>query len=136
MTKELVLENKWEVSRSLENSLPLDLVQWRFAGGKWSEPQPILLSQKQLRAEMGLLDISGSGLAQPWIRYAEPSPVPARPIELRFTFRVDKLPENGLDLVVESAETLRDLREREARGQRGQRAGGWRRAWTGSRWST
>ncbi len=104
VTKELVLENRWEVSRSLENSLPLDLVQWRFAGGKWSEPLPILLAQKQLRTEMGLIDISGAGLAQPWVRYAEPSKVPARPVELRFTFRVDKLPENGLDLVVESAE--------------------------------
>ncbi len=76
VSKELALENRWEVSRSLENSLPLDLCQWRFAGGKWSEPLPILLAQKQLRTEMGLLDISGSGLAQPWVRYAEPEQGP------------------------------------------------------------
>jgi len=104
VVKEIPLPETWEVSRSLENSLPLDLCQWRFARGKWSEPMPVLLAQKQLRAEMGLLDISGSGIAQPWVRYAQPSPVPPRRVEVRFTFRVDKLPETGLDLVVESAE--------------------------------
>jgi hypothetical protein len=104
VVKEFALTGPWDVSRSLENSLPLDLCQWRVAGGKWSEPVPVFVAQQQIRAEMGLLDISHSGIAQPWVRYAEPSPVPPRTIELRFTFRVNTLPENGLDLVVESAE--------------------------------
>jgi hypothetical protein len=104
VVKEIALSGLWEVSRSLENSLPLDTCQWRFAGRKWSEPLPVFVAQKQIRAEMGLLDISHSGIAQPWVRYAKPSPVPPRNVELRFTFRVDALPENGLDLVVESAE--------------------------------
>ena len=42
----------WQVRRSLENSLPLDRCQWRFAGGKWSDWMPVWLAQKQLRAEM------------------------------------------------------------------------------------
>ena len=110
------MDNRWEVSRSLENGLPLDLCQWRFAGRKWSEPLPILLAEKQLRKEMGLIDISGSGLAQPWVRYATPSRVPAWPVELRFTFRVDKLPETGLRPRGGILRAVRDLRERQARG--------------------
>ena len=104
IVKEIALSREWQISRSLENSLPLDGCQWRFTGGKWSEPVPVFVAQQQMRAEMGLLDISHSGIAQPWVRYAEPSPVPPRSVELRFTFRVNTLPENGLDLVLESAE--------------------------------
>jgi len=109
VVKEIALSGEWEVSRSLENSLPLDTCQWRFAGATWSEPVPVFVAQKQIRAEMGLLDISHSGIAQPWVRYAELSPVPPRAVELRFTFRVNALPEDGLDLVLESAELFEVL---------------------------
>lgn len=104
VVREIVLGPQWQVRRSRENSLPLDRCQWRFAGGAWSDPVPVWVAQKQLRQEMGLLDISHANIPQPWVRYARPSPVPPRRVELRFTFRVDRPPASGLELVVESAE--------------------------------
>jgi len=86
VVREVQLGEEWQVGRSRENSLVLDRCQWRFAGGKWSAWTPILLAQKQLRAAMGLTDISHSGIAQPWVRYAKPSAVPPRRVELRFSF--------------------------------------------------
>ena len=102
--RQVALPDQWSVRRSTENSLPLDTCQWRFAGRTWSLAMPVFLAQKQIRAEMGLLDISHAGIPQPWVRYAKPSEVPPRAIELRFTFRVDKLPASGIHLVLESAE--------------------------------
>ena len=102
--REIVLNDTWACRRSTDNSLPLDSCQWRFAGRKWSQDMPVFVAQRQIRAAMGLLDISHSGIPQPWVRYAKPSRVPPRAVELRFTFLVDKLPSADIDLVVESAE--------------------------------
>jgi len=105
LVREIALGDRWCVRRSMENSIALDRCQWRFADGEWSEPMPVFLAQKELRQAMGLSDISQSIIPQPWVRYARPSRVPARPVELRFAFRADRLPGRGrLDLVVESAE--------------------------------
>jgi hypothetical protein len=104
VVKEIAFGEQWQVRRSRENSLMLDRCQWRFAGGAWSDWMPVWVAQKQLRQQMGLIDISHSGIAQPWVRYARPSRVPPRRVELRATFRVDKLPAAGIDLVLESAE--------------------------------
>lgn len=104
VVREVVLGDQWAARRSTENSLVLDRCRWRFAGGQWSEPVPVFLAQKQLREQMGLVDISHSNIAQPWVRYAQPSTVPPRTVELEFTFRAAALPEGGIDLVVESAE--------------------------------
>jgi hypothetical protein len=104
VVKEMPLAAEWRVRRSQENSLVLDRCQWRFGRGRWSDDMPVWVAQKQIRAQMGLIDISHTGVAQPWVRYAEPSRVPPRPVELRFVFRVDEVPESGVDLVVESAE--------------------------------
>jgi len=102
--RRIILSRDWQVRRSMENSLPLDRCQWRFTGDNWSEEMPVWLAQKGLRTEMGLRDISHDHVPQPWVRYAEPSSVPPRTVELRFIFRVDRLPQSGVDLVVESAE--------------------------------
>jgi len=104
VVREITLGGEWQVRRSLENSLPLDCCRWRFAGGKWSQVMPVFAAQEQIRAEMGLLDISHSSLPQPWVRYAKASAVPPRTVELRFSFGVHKAPSSGLCLVVESAE--------------------------------
>lgn len=100
----MTLGRGWQVRRSIENSLPLDLCQWRFAGGRWSEPMLVWIAQKQIREQMGLVDISPQAVAQPWVRYAAPSTAPSRRVELRFWFHVAKLPTSGPDLVIESAE--------------------------------
>jgi len=105
--RRIALRRDWQVRRSMENSLLLDRSQWRFAGGEWSEEMPVWLAQKQLRTEMGLRDISTDYVPQPWVRFAEPSTVPPRSVELRFTFRVDRAPQSGVDLAVESAELFR-----------------------------
>jgi hypothetical protein len=102
--RETVLADEWQVRRSMENSLPLDRCEWRFAGEGRSEPMPVFLAQKQMRERMGLQDISHSNIPQPWVHYAEPSSVPSRSVEVRFAFRVDEMPPNGIDLVVESVE--------------------------------
>ncbi len=102
--REVVLKNEWRPRRSTENSLPLDKCQWRFGGRTWSQAMPVFVAQKQIREKMGLEDISTADVAQPWVRYARPSRVPPRTVELRFEFRVKQLPPNGIDLVVESAE--------------------------------
>jgi hypothetical protein len=65
---------------------------------------PVFVAQKQVREKMGLEDISTADVAQPWVRYAKPSRVPPRTVELRFEFRVKQLPAKAIDLVVESAE--------------------------------
>jgi hypothetical protein len=102
--REVVLGDEWQVRRSLENSLVLDRCQWRLAGGEWSAPMPVFEAQRRIRAEMGLLDISHSSIPQPWVRYAEPSTVPPRTVELRFRFDVGRVPDGGIDLGLESAE--------------------------------
>jgi hypothetical protein len=104
VVKEVGLAAEWEVRRSTENSLVLDRCRWRFGGGRWSKPMPVLLAQKQLREEMGLSDISHAHIAQPWVRYRTPSKVEPRTVELQFTFAVGKVPADSLNLVVESAE--------------------------------
>ena len=104
VVKEITLGRRWQARRSVENSLPLDMCQWRFAGGEWSELLPVWVAQKRLREQMGLVDISPQAVAQPWVRYAQPSTVPPRTVELQFTFPVSTLPANGIDLVIESAE--------------------------------
>jgi len=109
VVKETTLSRAWQFRRSVENSLPLDMCQWRFAGGGWSERLPVWVAQKRLREQMGLVDISPQAVAQPWVRYTQPSAVPPRGVELRFAFRVDEPPANGLDLVIESAELFRIL---------------------------
>lgn len=103
--REIALKDRWEARRTRENSLPLDRCQWRFAGGRWSKPMPVFVAQQELRAAMGLPDISSDKtVPQPWVRFAEPSPLPPRAIELRFEFAVDQVPRKGVALVVESAE--------------------------------
>jgi len=104
VAREVVLGQEWRVRRSTENSLMLDRCQWRFPDRKWSNPMPVFLAQKQIRAEMGLTDISHADIPQPWVRYAEPSTVSPRTVELRFEFRVGKIPAEGIELVLESAE--------------------------------
>jgi hypothetical protein len=123
VVRRILLGRSWEVRRSTENSLPLDTCQWRFAGKKWSESMPVFVAQKQIREAMGLVDISSSDIAQPWVRYTEPSTVPPRTAELRFRFRARYLPLDGMDLVVESAE----LFEVEVNGKAvaGKKRGSW-----------
>ena len=104
LVKEIPLGDEWRPRRSTENSLPLDRCQWRIDESEWSQPMPVFLAQRQIRKTMGLVDISHANLPQPWVRYAENSTVPPHTVDLRFTFRVDKLPRPGLDLVLESAE--------------------------------
>ncbi len=65
---------------------------------------PVFLAQRQLRAAMGLPDISHPDIPQPWAAYARPRRARPRAVELRFTFRVDEPPASGIDLVLESAE--------------------------------
>jgi hypothetical protein len=107
--RELALSDRWEVCRSMENSLVLDQCQWRFAGGEWSQPMPVFLAQRQIRGKMGLVDISHSDITQPWVRYARASTVAPRAVELRFEFEVAKTPRGGIDLVLESAELFEML---------------------------
>ncbi len=104
VVREVALPDRWKVRRTRANSLVLDRCKWRFAGGKWSEAMPVFVAQKQIREKMGLVDISTPNIAQPWVRYAKPSPIPPRTIELRFSFVISRLPESGISLVVESAE--------------------------------
>ena len=104
VVKEIALRDEWAVRRSRENSLPLDRCQWRFAGGKWSDEAPVFLAQGELRKQMGLPGIETDSIEQPWVRYAKPSPVAPRAVELCFGFRVSQPPPNGIDLVLESAE--------------------------------
>ena len=109
VVREIALGNEWQPRRTRANSLVLDKCQWRFAGRKWSEAVPVFVAQNQIRQQMGLVDISTADLAQPWIRYAKPSTVPPRTVELRFAFRVAKVPDSGIELVVESAELFEVL---------------------------
>jgi len=104
VVREIALGNEWQPRRTRANSLPLDRCQWRFPGRKWSDPMPVFVAQKRLRAEMGLTDTATDNVAQPWVRYAKPSTVPPRTVELRFAFDVARTPATGIDLVVESAE--------------------------------
>lgn len=107
VVREITLSRTWEFRRSIENSYPLDTCRWRFAGGEWSYPVPVWVAQKQIREQMGLVDISPQAVAQPWVRYATPSAVPPRPVELRFTFPVARPPAGEVDLVLETAELFR-----------------------------
>ena len=104
VVREIALGNDWQPRRTHANSLPLDRCQWRFPGRKWSEPLPVFVAQKRIRAAMGLVDTASDGIAQPWVRYAKPSRVAPRTVELRFPFDVARMPATGIDLVVESAE--------------------------------
>ncbi len=105
----LALSDRWEVGRSIENSLVLDRCQWRFAGEEWSEPMPAFAAQREIREKMGLMDISHSNIPQPWVRYAEASTAAPRAVELRFEFEVAEKPRGGIDLVLESAELFEIL---------------------------
>ncbi len=104
VVKEIALRDEWAVRRSRENSLPLDRCQWRFAGGEWSLEAPVFFAQGELRKQVGLRSIATDSIEQPWVRYAKPSPVAPRAVELCFGFHVSQLPPNGIDLVIESAE--------------------------------
>ena len=122
VVREVGLRQEWQPRRSTENSLVLDRCRWRFAGGRWSKPIPVFVAQKQIREKMGLLDISHPNIPQPWVRYAEPSAVAPRAVELLFTFRAQEVPP-AVDLVVESAELYQI--EVNGRTVSGRRRGWW-----------
>ncbi len=98
------LKDEWQVRRSRENSVPLDRCRVRLAGQEWTTELPVFTAQQEIRAKMGLLDISTDWLAQPWARRPAPGAARPRTIEIRFTFNVDRIPPTGIDLAVESAE--------------------------------
>jgi hypothetical protein len=104
--REIELGVQWEAERTTYNSLPLDYCEWRLNGGSWSKKMPVFLAQRQFRQQLGLLDISHSGIPQPWARAKKLRNTKGAVVELRFRFGVAAKPDRPTYLVLESPQNF------------------------------
>jgi len=106
--REIELGPQWQAERTTHNSLPLDYCEWRLNRGPWSPKMPVFLAQRKFRQQLGLMDISHSGVPQPWARakHKKLKDTKGAVVELKFRFRVAVKPQTPIYLVVESPDNF------------------------------
>jgi hypothetical protein len=104
--REIELGSQWEAERTTYNGLPLDYCEWRLNGGPWSRKMPVFLAQRQFRQQLGLLDISHSGIPQPWARAKKLRDTKGAIVELRFRFGAAAKLDTPTYLVLESPQNF------------------------------
>ncbi|GAP05235.1 hypothetical protein ATHL_00065 [Anaerolinea thermolimosa] len=94
----------FEFSRTDPNLLTLDFCQWRVKGEAWSELMQVWQAQDELRRRLGMRSIYYNGLPQRYRWALNPHPGDGTPMEMRFTFKVEVVPQKPVYLLLERAE--------------------------------
>ncbi|WP_168120777.1 glycosyl hydrolase [Paenibacillus sp. HB172176] len=93
-------------SRTMPNALVLDRCAYRLAGGDWSEEMDVWQAQRCVREALGMRPIHENGLEQRYTWIDEPHPSDGAPVDFRFVFEVDCVPER-IEAVIEQARHYR-----------------------------
>jgi len=91
-------------TRTMPNALVLDRCSYRMGGGPWSGERDVWQAQRDIRERLGMRQIYYNGLPQRYKWIEEPHSRDGTPVELRFRFRVETLPQNPVYLALEEAE--------------------------------
>jgi hypothetical protein len=94
------------VRRNLPNTLTLDTCRWRFEDGPESEEMEVWQAQRQIRAALGMADISLNGMVQRYRWAGRSHRADGRETALVFRFTAAASLE-GLDLALEEAGEFR-----------------------------
>ena len=97
------LQAAMEYSLDEPNVLPLDLAYWKAVGIEGSGLEEVLKIDIALRDHFGLGQRGGSML-QPWFfhKFLDAAKPSFGPVEMRFPFRVEEVPGEGMTLCLES----------------------------------
>jgi len=98
------LSGPYEYTLDEPNVCVLDIAKYRFDEGEWQEEQEILKVDQAVRRNYGLV-YRGGEMLQPWFAKKHESSIKGR-VSLEFTFYVDIIPEDHLELVLESPENF------------------------------
>ena len=95
----------YEYALSSPNVLPLDRCSYRIDQREWSEPMEVWQAQRQIREQLGMMQINCNGLEQRYKWIDKPHPGDGHKVELSFEFESDeKFPSVSL-----SAERLEEF---------------------------
>ncbi len=102
LSRPIRLDGAYPYRLSESNVCVLDMASYRIAGGVWSEKAEILQADRSIRAELGL-PLRGGRMIQPWYAalYHRELNETATPLELRFEFSADVVPEGDLWIAIE-----------------------------------
>lgn len=96
------LDGAYPYRMSESNVCVLDMASYRIGDGEWSELAEILQADRSIRSELGLPH-RGGRMIQPWyaaLHHREVNAA-AAPLELRFEFSADVLPDRDLWIALE-----------------------------------
>jgi hypothetical protein len=99
------LAGPWAFARSAPNALTLDTCAYSLHDGPWSDPVPVWRASEDILKHFGLASNRGNSGVQYWKLYpAAPRLGSEGKFALRFTFQVDSVPAEPVQLVLEAAE--------------------------------
>lgn len=88
-------------TRTMPNALTLDKCSFRINGGDWSEETDVWQAQRKIRDSLGMRQVFYNGLPQRYKWINKPHPKDGTPVEFRFHFNVEQIPQNDVYLVLE-----------------------------------
>ena len=91
-------------TRTDPNVLTLDMCQYRFGDGVWSETMEVWRAQDAVRKTLGMRENYRNRLPQRYQWAIKPHPKDGAPVSVRLRFNVRDVPENPVYLLVEGAE--------------------------------
>ncbi len=102
-----VLDGTFSYRLHEPNVCVLDRASFRLHDGEWAEAQDILRVDQSVRTHLGIA-LRGGRMLQPWFSASDNSPRLAR-LGLRFSFEINDMPEDGVEVVLEHPERYRSL---------------------------
>ncbi|MGQ9609695.1 MAG: glycosyl hydrolase [bacterium] len=97
--RETIKADEYAIMRDEPNAFPLDVAEYSINGGEWQGPLEILKLDRVVRDAAGLR-YRGGAMVQPWAQVNPPEVKPL-PIQLRYHFDIEVLPEGPCHLVME-----------------------------------
>ena len=90
-------------TRTDPNALTLDMCQYRWTDGEWSDTIEVWRAQSEIREALGMRQNYYNGLPQRYKWATQAQPKDGTPVELRFQFDVACIPEKPVHLLVEGS---------------------------------
>ncbi len=98
------LSGPYEYTLDEPNVCVLDMAKYRFDEGDWQKELEILKVDQAVRRNYGL-EYRGGEMLQPWFAEKQKSGIKGK-VSLEFTFHVDVVPDDHLELVLERPENF------------------------------
>jgi len=90
-------------TRTMPNALTLDKCSFRTKGEEWSEETDVWQAQRKIRDILGMRQVYYNGLPQRYKWIGKPHPKDGTPVEFKFMFNVEWVPDKDVYLVLEAA---------------------------------